>query len=96
MIGKAKRAQCTLEFKLEAVRLVKSGQSTAAVPPRSASISTVHRIRLPTTAASARSIPGSATTNSSRRITPTRHRGAGNAINACDASRPNIDDSPFA
>ena len=31
MIGKAKRAQYTLEFKLEAVRLVKNGQSMAAV-----------------------------------------------------------------
>jgi hypothetical protein len=56
----------------------------------------VRRIRSPTTVASARSIPGSTTTNSSRRITPNRHRDAGNAINACDASRPNIDDSPFA
>jgi transposase-like protein len=96
MIGKAKRAQYTLEFKLEAVRLVKNGQSMAAVAARTASISTVRRIRSPTTVASARSIPGSTTTNSSRRITPTRHRNAGNAINACDASRPNIDDSPFA
>jgi transposase len=31
MTGKAKRAQYTLEFKLEAVRLVKNGQSMAAV-----------------------------------------------------------------
>jgi len=31
MTGKAKRAQYTLEFKLEAVRLVKAGQSMAAV-----------------------------------------------------------------
>jgi transposase len=31
MTGKAKRAQYTLEFKLEAVRLVKNGQSLAAV-----------------------------------------------------------------
>jgi transposase len=31
MTGKAKRAQYTLEFKLEAVRLVKTGQSMAAV-----------------------------------------------------------------
>ena len=32
MTGKAKRAQYTLEFKLEAVRLVKNGQSLAAAP----------------------------------------------------------------
>ena len=31
MTSKAKRAQYTLEFKLEAVRLVKAGQSMAAV-----------------------------------------------------------------
>ena len=31
MTSKAKRAQYTLEFKLEAVRLVKNGQSLAAV-----------------------------------------------------------------
>jgi transposase-like protein len=31
MTGKAKRAQSTLEFKLEAVRLVKNGQSLAVV-----------------------------------------------------------------
>jgi transposase len=31
MTGKAKRAQYTLEFKLEAVRLFKAGQSMAAV-----------------------------------------------------------------
>src|SRR3954447_12448641 len=31
MTGKAKRAQYTVEFKLEAVRLVKAGQSMAAV-----------------------------------------------------------------
>jgi transposase-like protein len=31
MPGKAKRAQYALEFKLEAVRLVKAGQSMAAV-----------------------------------------------------------------
>ena len=31
MTRKAKRAQYTLEFKLEAVRLVKAGQSMAAV-----------------------------------------------------------------
>ena len=31
MAGKAKRARYTLEFKLKAVRLVKAGQSMAAV-----------------------------------------------------------------
>lgn len=31
MTGKAKRTQCTLEFKLEGVRLAKMAQSTAAV-----------------------------------------------------------------
>ena len=31
LTSKAKRAQYTLEFKLEAVRLVKAGQSMAAV-----------------------------------------------------------------
>jgi transposase len=31
MTGKAKRAQYTLEFKLEAARLVRAGQSMAAV-----------------------------------------------------------------
>ena len=31
MTGKAKRAQYTLEFKQEVVRLVKAGQSKAAV-----------------------------------------------------------------